>query len=235
MKTCCLICFTIICFATNAQNDSATLFSGRFLLFGLAGSNTFRIDARENSQTGNINFDNWESHALQAALGFGLFYAKNKALTFELNSAVNRFDYSTTINWSNNFGGSVGKMNLKNLYQNKFFVLVHQNFNYGYNYLRNYNKNGAPVAVPNPNRVSHFLSYVLSVGALYKHNNNFTFRLTLPLVMVGAAYRKDYTSIPSNYTTYTDYNYNTSFLYSIANLQLSLFWTPNFIQTKKNK
>jgi hypothetical protein len=52
--------------------------------------------------------------------------------------------------------------------------------------------------------------------------------------MVGAAYRKNYTSIPSNYTTYTDYNYNTSFWYSMANLQLSVLWSPNFIQSKEN-
>lgn len=236
MKPILLICVvSITCFVAHAQTDSTKFLRGRFISFGLTGTNSFRIDARENSQTGNTNFSNSETHSLQTALGFGFFYGKNRALTLELNSSVNYLDYTSTKSWSNSFGGAVNKMNLKNIYQNKLFVLMNQQLAYGYGYSRNYNKNGAPVSVPNPNRVSHLLSYGLSIGALYKHNNNFMFRLTLPIVRVGAVYRKDYTSNPLSYSTYTDYSYNTSFLYSIANLQLSILYSPNFIQSKKNK
>lgn len=236
MKTTFLIALIILmCFVADAQNDSAKFLRGRFISFGLTGSNSFRIDARENSQTGNVNFSNTEIHSLQTALGYGFFYRSNKALTLEVNSSLNYTDYTSTKSWSNSFGGAINKMSFKNVFQNKLFVLINQQLAYGYGYSRNYNKNGAPVSVPNPNRVSHSLSYGLSLGAMYRHNDNFMFRLTLPIVRLGAAYRKDYTSNPNSYSTYSDYNYNTSFLYSITNLQLSVLWSPNFIQTKKNK
>ncbi len=236
MKTTFLIILTTLTyFVANAQNDSARLLRGRFVSLSIIGANSFRIDARENSQTGNVNFNNSENHSFQGAVGYGFFYGKNRALTLEVNTSLNYTDYTSTKSWSNSFGASVSKMNLKNIFKNKLFVLTNQQLAYTYNYLRNYNKNGAPVSVPNPNRIGHSLSYALSVGALYKHNNNFMFRLTLPIVRVGAAYRQDYTSNPLSYSTYKDYSYNTSFLYSIANLQLSILYSPNFIQSKINK
>ncbi len=229
---CCLILSSTI---LVAQTDSLPNLKGRFIVGGIDGRNYFRVDARENITTGNVNFSNSENHYFQPALGYGFYYGNNKALTFELNASVNFNEYSNSKSWSNIFGASVSKMKLKNIFHNKWFVLADQRLYYNYSTLRGYNKDGSATSIPNPFNISHTAGYRIAVGALYKHNNTFTFRLTMPIVNISTMYNKSFSSNLLVYEKYNSYNYNTSFYYSISNIQLSVLWSPSIIQSKKNK
>ncbi len=229
---CCLILSSTI---LVAQTDSLPNLKGRFIVGGIDGGNNFRIEAREISSTGEIKFENSENHSLKTTLGYGFYYGANKALTIELSSSVMYFDFSTFKSWNNNYGGAISKMKLKNIYQNKLFVLVNQRLSYNYTITRDYNKPGSQSIIYVPNRNLHGIFYGVTVGAFYKPNNNLAYRLTIPIVGVGASISKSYGSTLNDLIKTTDYYYNTSFYYSISNIQLSVLWSPSIIQSKKNK
>jgi hypothetical protein len=237
MKTTFLICLTTLtCFVADAQNDSTKFLRGRFFVGGVDGGHTFRIEAREMNASGETNFENSENHSLTTSLGYGFYYGTNKALTFELSQSVQFSDYIRSKYWYNTYGIAVGKMKLKNVHQNKWFVLSNQRLGYNYGLSRVYVKPGFPEFTPSPpNDYSHGLFYGVAVGALYKPNNSFVYRLTIPLFNIGISRSKNYYDSQNNYDEVTKYYYNTSFFYTFSNIQLSVLWSPNFIQSKKNK
>lgn len=229
---CCLIfCSTILV----AQTDSLPNLKGRFIVGGVDGGNNFRIEAREISSTGEIKFENSENHSLSTSLGYGFYYGNNKALTVELSQSVRFSDYLRYKSWYNTYGIAVSKMKLKNVYQNKWFVLSNQRLGYNYGLSRAYVKPGFPEYAVSPPSYSHSLFYGFAIGALYKPNNNLACRLTIPIVGVGVRISKSYGGTLNDLIKTTDYYYNTSFLYSISNIQLSVLWSPSIIHSKKNK
>lgn len=226
---------TIMCFVAHAQNDTAKFLRGRFFVGGIDGGHYFRIQAMENITTGETISENGENHNLTTYLGYGFHYGTNKAITFELSQMVRYSEYVRHKYWYNNYGFSFGKMKLKNVYQNKWFVLSNQRLGYNYGLSRAYAKPGFTEYTDLPPSFSHTLSYGFAIGAMYKPNNSISYRLTIPLFNIGVSRSKNYYDSQHRYDEVTSYYYNTSFLYSIANLQLSVLWSPNFIQSKKNK
>ncbi len=236
MKTTFLICSTTLTsFVVNAQNDSIKNLRGSFFVGGIDGGHTFRIEAREMNASGETNFENSENHSLTTSLGYGFYYGTNKALTFELSQSVQFSDYIRSKYWYNTYGIAVGKMKLKNVHQNKWFVLSNQRLGYNYGLSRAYVKPGFPEYAVSPPSYSHSLFYGFAIGALYKPNNNLACRLTIPIVGVGVRISKSYGGTLNDLIKTTDYYYNTSFLYSISNIQLSVLWSPSIIHSKKNK
>ncbi|MFN3445772.1 MAG: hypothetical protein ACK44D_08530 [Bacteroidia bacterium] len=236
MKTTFLICSTTLTsFVVNAQNDGTKNLRGRFFVGGIDGGHYFRIEARENTTTGETTSDNSENHTFSTYLGYGFHYGTNKAITFELSQTVRNSDFPSYKYWHNTYGFSFGKMKLKNVYQNEWFVLSNQRLGYNYGLSREYIKPGFPEYTSSPPSYSHTLFYGLAIGALYKPNNSISYRLTIPLFNVGIGRSERYSNVLNSYEEVTNYYYNTSFLYSITNLQLSVLWSPNFIQSKKNK
>lgn len=226
---------TLMCFVADAQNDSAKFLRGRFFVGGIDGGNQFRVDAYEDQSNGTIYFSNIESHAIKGNLGFGFLYKKNKAIILSVNGSASFSDFLNTKQWNNSLGAAVSKMALKNIYNNKFFVSVNQRLDYSYDYVRAYEKNSSTIDWKNPIIESHTLKYSLLVGALYQLNNNISFQLNLPLFNLGVKNSETYINFNGRGSKSTDYSYTTSFLYSFSQIQLGVLWSPNFIQSKKNK
>lgn len=236
MKTTFLISLTtLMCFVAHAQNDSTKFLRGRFIVGGIDGGNQFRVDAYEDRDNGTIYFSNTESHAVKANLGFGFLYKKNKAIIMSVNGLASFSDFPNSKQWNNSIGASLSKMALKNIYDNKFFVSVNQRLDYSYDYVRAYEKNTSTIEWKNPIIESHTIKYSLLVGALYKLNNNISFQLNLPLFNLGVKNSETYINFNGRGSKSTDYSYTTSFLYSFSQIQLGVLWSPNFIQSKKNK
>lgn len=236
MKTTFLIALiTLFCFVANAQNDSTKFLRGSFFVGGIDGGHTFRIEAREMNASGETNFENSENHSLTTSLGYGFYYGTNKSITLELSNSIHFGDYLRFKSWYNVYGIQVSKMKLKNVYQDKWFVLSDQRLGYAYGLSRAYGKPNFPEYTYGSPSYSHRLFYGFSVGALYKHNSNISYRLTMSLFNIGVSKTRNYYGTQNSYDEVTSYFYNTSFLYSFNSMQLSVLWSPNFIQSKKNK
>lgn len=219
-----LFLVVILSFAGKAQEASSAL-SGHFIGFKLSGGNNFNLWA--NTLEGSSpSFNNSENHSVNAELGYGWFNKKKRSFYIGALTGISNNSSSGSKQWGNSFGVTVQRASYKNLYQDKLWFSLSQEFNYNYSYTRNYLYSSR--RIPNPYVVSHSVDFALKPGILYQYNHSFSFITQLNLI--GMQLSMD--NYPNSGTRYARFNYNIFSNYSIATLKLGVIWFPDAFQAK---
>ncbi|MES2690197.1 MAG: hypothetical protein V4658_07320 [Bacteroidota bacterium] len=217
------VLFSALIMALTGKAQEPKL-SGRFLGLKLSGGNNFEIWA--NTFDGaSPSFNNSESHTVSTELGYGWFYKNKRSLYIGALVGISNNSSSSSKQWGNSFGISVQRASYKNLYQDKLWFSLTQEFNYNYAATRNYAYTSR--RLPNPYVLTHSVDFALKPGILYRHSASFAFITQLNLI--GAQLSMDDFSNGSNYVRF---NYNIFSNYTVATLKVGVIWFPAAFQAK---
>lgn len=190
-----------------------------FLGLKLQGGNGFRVRA-DNYDGSSPRFENAQEHALTAEAGYGWFYKNNKSVYLGLTTSVGYSSYPGNKLWNNAFGLIIQKTNYRNLYQDKVYFSLAQDFDYTYGYSRAY-QTGGSAPRRNPQTTTHMMSFAVKPGIFFRYSKSVAFTTQLRVLGLQLS-MTDYAGV----SKMTRFNYDIFSDYTFANIQAGLIWFP---------